>query len=472
MFLDRIIGYLNEHSPILIQTPWMGAIGNCAEEVYSGLLKARRERKRVCFLFPKDTCGWFRFSRKKLNTELTHIRSSFRFLNDHHVLVFVGEWVVSLIYYGFRLLSHLLTISSRLIGRRLRFREDYMIPSLGQQHLWWPEGAAEFNRALVQRFDWEAQLATYLPVELPPSHVERAEQIRGQLGLPLDDWFVCLHVREGSLYNDHVEAYLRNADIRSYFKAVREITARGGWVVRLGDPTMTRLPEMERVIDYAHSRYKSDLMDIYLIKQCSVYIGSQSGIWDVAALFQKPLLMPNMCEWSFVYPQRYGDLGILKHVFSKTKNRFLSIQEMLALSGRCQYIFTLDDDFVLYENSADEILWLVQEYYKNKDNNTQEVSFLQKEFNARRIYETYKVLEGEKIWSRNYDDVYNKFRVASRLEGCTGAIGDRFLSDNWEISSRCVESASVLSYKFRNSFEALRMKSAESVLRKTSDLTS
>lgn len=438
MFLDKIIECMNKNSTILIQTPWLGTIGNCAEEIYFGLLKARREGKKVCFLFPKDAFEVFRFSRRKLNKELQYINSPFRALNERNLLVASLEWLISIIYYINIIISHIATISFKVIGRRISLPNDYIIPTLGQKNLWWPIGAETFDRTIVQQLQWGKQLQTFLPLSLPPSHEEQGQDIRVRMGIPLGDWFVCLHVREGGLYNDHKEAYFRNADIRNYFKAINEIRNRGGWVVRLGDNTMTKLPDMERVIDYAHSKYKCDLMDIYLIKECSLYIGSQSGIWDVAALFQKPLLMPNMCEWCFTYPQRPGDRGILKHVWSKSRKRFLSIQEMLTLSDRCQYIIdALDDDFVFHENSEDEIFLLVQEYYDG--NNKQELSYLQREFNARRVYETYKIFECSKIWASSYNDIYNKFRLASRLEGCKGAIGNAFLNDNWEINSRSFE---------------------------------
>lgn len=439
MLFDTVVAYLNSRSRILIQTPWTGAVGNCAEEIYFGLLKARREGKRVCFLFPRDTegaRGWFRFSNKKLNTELLQIHSPYRFLGEGHPVIFSLEWLLSLVYYVFRFLSAVLTACSRRIGRRRRFRDDYLIPVLGQSHLWRPAGTKRFECAVVQQFQWRKQLETYLPVSLPPAHEKQAEDIRSQMGLPLTAWFVCLHVREGGFYNDHIEASCRNASIHNYLKAIKAITDQGGWVVRLGDPTMTKLPEMEHVVDYAHSKYKSDLMDVYLIKECSLYIGMQSGIFDVAALFQKPMLMPNMYEWLFNFPLRRGDLGILKHVFSKSRNRFLSIQELLALSDRRIFVSQNsedDDDLVFHENSEDEIAELVKEYYQT--NPDRGLSALQIRFQNRRLEETYKILEGGPIWP-DFVDVHNKFRVASRLEGCKGAISDGFLAANWDVNER------------------------------------
>ena len=65
-----------------------------------------------------------------------------------------------------------------------------------------------------------------------------------------NDWFVAIHVREGS-HRD--QARLPNADIKSYLPMIKEIVSRGGHVVRMGSPLMTPLPKMNNVIDYAHA---------------------------------------------------------------------------------------------------------------------------------------------------------------------------------------------------------------------------
>ena len=107
-------------------------------------------------------------------------------------------------------------------------------------------------------------------------------------------------MRESGFRNDAGRREYRNATIGNYVKAFERITERGGWVSRMGDATMTKLPEMERVIDYAFTKYKSDLMDLFLIKKCRFFIGCQSGILDIASLFQKPTLIINMYNWKLL----------------------------------------------------------------------------------------------------------------------------------------------------------------------------
>ena len=47
--INKLFNYINRKSPVLIHTPWVRNIGDCAEEIYYGLLKARRDGKKIVF---------------------------------------------------------------------------------------------------------------------------------------------------------------------------------------------------------------------------------------------------------------------------------------------------------------------------------------------------------------------------------------------------------------------------------------
>jgi len=427
MILNRLFHQFNKISPIIIQTPWVGTVGNCAEDIYFGLLRARREHKKVFFLFPHDLFWIFTFSKqgKGINSELIKVESSYRFLTQGHVLTILGGWCLTAIYCFFRIF---IFIIHKFTKRQVH--DSYIKPSIGQKALWTPEGATTFQREKVKTFDWKKQLTDPLDVSIPDASLNKAKKIRAQMGMPEKDWFVCLHVREGGYY-DHIEGkakQIRNCDINSYLKAIKYITQMGGWVVRMGDATMKPLPVLERVIDYPHTPFKSDLMDIYFIQECRFYIGSQSGIWDVATLFQKPILMPNMCEWLFTYPQRQGDLGLMKHIYSRSKKRFLSLNECQDVFRSVQFDILFDDEHEFYDNTPDEILSLMKEYVEQKG--SEQIDPLQKEWNQRRVADGYQILEVTKQADRPDDDMDAKYRFASRLEGCGGAMSLNFLRQN------------------------------------------
>jgi len=141
------------------------------------------------------------------------------------------------------------------------------------------------------------QSAKHPPLlKLQHDHRARGRDAISQMGVPKDAWFACLHVRESGYLRPH-EAEIhefRDADIETYLLAVEAITAAGGWVIRLGDPTMCALPDMPQVIDYAHHDLRSDWLDVYLLGAAKFVLGTTSGPTPVAATFGTPVIMTNM----------------------------------------------------------------------------------------------------------------------------------------------------------------------------------
>ena len=136
----------------------------------------------------------------------------------------------------------------------------------------------------------------------------------------LGEKFVCLHVREGGFKNDQNRRPYRNADINNYNDAIKYLIKKGIYVVRLGDITMKKNDLQDPMYwEYCHSKIKSDLMDLYLIKNCEFYIGMQSGPQDVAMLFDKPTLTLNCYEWFYNYPLKYFDRSLIQNIKNKTE---------------------------------------------------------------------------------------------------------------------------------------------------------
>ena len=152
-----------------------------------------------------------------------------------------------------------------------------------------------------------------------------------KLGMPRDSWFVCLHVREPGFHKNWNKKYAatRDANIDSYHLAIKIIVEQGGWVVRVGDPSMKPLPKMKQVIDYAHSDLKSDWMDIFLCGGCRFYIGTNSGLALVPPVFGVPCVLTN---WNpiAVRPHYGEDIFIPKLYWSDIENRHLSFAEIIA----------------------------------------------------------------------------------------------------------------------------------------------
>ena len=95
-----------------------------------------------------------------------------------------------------------------------------------------------------------------------------------------------LHVREG------VGASRRDGNIADYLPAIRRIAQAGGWVVRIGDPSMTKMTDVPNLIDCAH-KPRRDWLDVYALGAARFMIGTNSGPVFVAGTFGVPALLSN-----------------------------------------------------------------------------------------------------------------------------------------------------------------------------------
>jgi len=166
-------------------------------------------------------------------------------------------------------------------------------------------------------------------LSLTESDSARGWAVLQGLGMPRDAWFVCAHARENGYTPDANQAY-RNSNIKDYLPAIRSITDRGGWVIRIGDPTMRPMPEMDRVIDYVHLHIRSDWMDIFLVASCRFFFGCSSGAAGLAHVFGRPSVNVNNAPLSTVFPLGLDDIGIPKHFWSIRESRYLSFREIFS----------------------------------------------------------------------------------------------------------------------------------------------
>ncbi len=165
---------------------------------------------------------------------------------------------------------------------------------------------------------------------LSPEDEERGRACLSSLGVPEDAWFVCLHVREAwkTDKNSSVEDF-RNADIGTYSLAIEAIIAAGGWVIRLGDSGMVNLAERPGFIDYAHSKVKSDWMDVFLCAKCRFFIGTSSGPLVIAQSFGVPVAVTNFLPAYAIYCFGSEDRFLPRLCWSVAKKRYLSFEELL-----------------------------------------------------------------------------------------------------------------------------------------------
>lgn len=231
--------------------------------------------------------------------------------------------------------------------------------------------------ATVQRM-WEEQGRSPL-LAVRDSDRGRGWSALGKLGMPRDAWFVGVHMREPgfdrsqeAIHRGHernfAEQEHRNVSIEKFLPAMKRIVSRGGWVVRLGDPSMTPLPPMPNVIDYALSDQKSDWMDVFLLGTCRFFLGTSSGLWCVPMTFGIPAAVTNVAPLA-TRPLSTRDLFMPKLAWSEREKRFLSFEEsMREPIGFASHAGVLKRyEVTPIENSAEEIEELAVEMMDRLD---------------------------------------------------------------------------------------------------------
>ncbi|MEZ2252569.1 TIGR04372 family glycosyltransferase [Microcoleus sp.] len=251
-----------------------------------------------------------------------------------------------------------------------------------EQYLWWAEAIA-----LVQK-QWEAEGRAPL-LSLSSFDYDRGWDCLQKLGVPKDAWFVCIHAREpgyaqklhGASYQNH-----RNVDIDTYLLAIKTIVDRGGWVIRVGDPSMKPLGPLKQVIDYANTEAKSDWMDVFLCAQCRFFLGDTSGIFLVSYTFGVPCALTNFVPIA-ARPFSSLDISIPKLVWSVNEERYLSFAEAWKPPFAQYYneSFLYKYDIRLVDNTAEEVEALALEMLERLESTveyTPQDQRLQEQYNS------------------------------------------------------------------------------------------
>ena len=178
-----------------------------------------------------------------------------------------------------------------------------------------------------------------------------------ELGLPEGVWFVCVHVREPgfSTIDEELHAH-RNGSIENTIPAIQAIIDLGGWVIRIGDSTMTPLKTMHQVIDYAHHQLKSSRMDIILCAKTRFLLGNSSGISLVSTVFGVPSALANMIPISAL-ALGIKDVSMHKTLWSTQLDRYLTFSEIMTspMANFNHPALYKDFNIELKENSAQDI---------------------------------------------------------------------------------------------------------------------
>lgn len=202
-------------------------------------------------------------------------------------------------------------------------------------------------------------------LKLNDSDKARGRDALEELGIPRDAWFVGLHVRDSGYHREgaHSTQKHRNAPIENYLLAIQYIVQQGGYVLRMGDPSMQPANSEKGLVEYALSKQKSDWMDVFLCAESSFFIGTTSGLTNAVISFNTPCMLVN-CISNFSQLWNRNVQFIHKLCWSHAKNRYLKLKEVIDDDFRWKLMSTKtieEEGIEVYNNDADDILLAVMD---------------------------------------------------------------------------------------------------------------
>ena len=236
-------------------------------------------------------------------------------------------------------------------------------------------------------------------ISFTENEINFCNKILSKLNIPKDKKWVCIHNRDnayfnkkfklGTIINKNRDHSLRNFPIDDMINCSLELSKLDYYVIRVGSIQETLLDTgNDKIIDYSQSKYRSDLFDIFLLSKCHFYLGSDSGIANVAVISNKYIGWINQMLYSnWSYPVR-NRISIYKQFYSNELKRPLSVKEIYK-KGYHQMSYVIDA-----KNANLELI----------NNTPEEINELSKEILSR-LNNTWRYTKEEEILHKKYKDI-------------------------------------------------------------------
>ncbi len=205
--------------------------------------------------------------------------------------------------------------------------------------------------------------------KIEKEHFEVAQKRLHEMGVPIGAEYVCIHVRSMGYYKEDDRVHEnRNFSNDSLVKSINEIVSRGFYCIVMGDLNSPQIPSSKGVINYAHSPFKSDLMDVFLCANAKFFLGNSSGLFILSTVFGVPCALCNMLPFVCTgFTSR--DLSIPKLIRKLSGGTYLNYKEIIRenianFRSSKQYERS---GVVAVSNSEDDIYGLVSEMLDRLD---------------------------------------------------------------------------------------------------------
>ena len=246
-----------------------------------------------------------------------------------------------------------------------------------------------------------------------------------------DKKFICLHVRDNNYYNDSGRREYRNSNIDNYIDLINYLIEKDYCVFRLGDKPAPKVKfSNKNFFDLPYSDLKSEIMDLFLIKECNFYIGTPSGPLDTAWLFNKPTLTTNLYDIYPSFPRKNIDRGVFRKIIRKENGKILSLNEFAKLNINYHQTEVNINELYFEENSSNELVEATKEFvinYESSENYKKNFQFDNKQISFNKLLnERLEEIYNDEVLKNDYfkKDLWKKnefLKIVKRFKSCEGA---------------------------------------------------
>lgn len=184
--------------------------------------------------------------------------------------------------------------------------------------------------------------------------------------------YVCFHNRDESFLKKNSVSQnwshhsFRNSNIQNYMNAAIYINDKNLKSVRVGKETDIKLNH-KFIFDYANSKFQNDFGDICIIRNCSFFVCSDTGISNVAECFRKPIVYVNFASFNDLFYKSTITKGLIifKKIYDTISKKYLNFDDIkqLNINGSNILEITKQNKLIIEENSSNEILEVTKEMY-------------------------------------------------------------------------------------------------------------
>jgi putative glycosyltransferase (TIGR04372 family) len=201
-------------------------------------------------------------------------------------------------------------------------------------------------------------------LQLLEAEVAEAARLAQKLGLPQGARWVCLAARDSSYLAtvrpavDWSYHNYRDSHIANYVLAAETLANLGYYVIRMGREVHTELSSSnKKLIDYATSDHKCDLLDVFLGFGCTFFLSPGSGVEDFAGVARRPRCYVNKVPFGHFRIEEPKSIHITKSHRDAVTNRVLTQSELIERGAHNFYESRQYEEaqICLQENSPEEI---------------------------------------------------------------------------------------------------------------------